>query len=57
MEAAEALGQRLIELEAPAGEAEIDTEIRTDIEAGETAGAIDIQPDVHAGPDEPKRES
>ncbi len=57
VEAAEALGQRLIELEAPAGEAEIDTEIRTDIEAGETAGAIDIQPDVHAGPDEPKRES
>ena len=75
VEAAEALGQRLIELEAPAGEAETvagapaveieaeapagdaDTEIRTDIEAGETAGVIDIQPDVHAGPDEPKRES
>lgn len=75
VEAAEALGQRLIELEAPAGEVETvadapaveieaeapggdaDTEIRTDIEAGETAGAIDIQPDVHAGPDEPKRES
>ncbi|TXL63589.1 SMC-Scp complex subunit ScpB [Zeimonas arvi] len=54
-QAAEALGQRLIELEAPAGEA--DTEIRTDIETGETAGAIDIPPDVHAGPDEPKRES
>jgi len=44
-----------IEAEAPGGDA--DTEIRTDIEAGETAGAIDIQPDVHAGPDEPKRES
>jgi len=75
VEAAEALGQRLIELEAPAGEVETvadapaveieaeapagdaDTEIRTDIEAGETAGVIDIQPDVHAGPDEPKRES
>lgn len=71
IEAAEALGQRLIELEAPAGEGEPDTETRserdtdidtenrveTHIEAGETAGAIDIQPGGRAGPDEPTRES
>lgn len=55
LEAADAIGQRLIELEAPAGETDTDT--RTDIEAGELAGAIDIQPDEHASPDEPKRES
>jgi segregation and condensation protein B len=58
-EAADAIGQRLIELEAPAGETDTDirTDIRTDIETGELAGAIDLQPDDHAGPDEPMRES